>query len=161
MASFSAFGLCFVSIGVLLVGYLSLRQFLLCLRFGLASQRWPTVTGKIVHSALEETPLPAYRHELKQPVEYEYTVNDKFYHSEQLSYNHSLLVSPLSRKKEQQIKSLAVGTSVKVYYDPKHPDNATLVTGVGIKDAASNFVAGTASIAGGAVLLLLGASNLT
>lgn len=161
MASFTAFGLCILSISVLLLGYLSLRQFLLCLRFGLASRHWPIVKGKIVHSALADTPLPSYRHELKQPVEYEYAVDGKAYHSQQLSYNHSLLVSVLSRKKEQRIKSLAVGTEIDVYYDPKGPINATLVTGVGLREATSNFVAGAASLAGGANLLLLGASSFS
>lgn len=159
MASLPAFGLCILSISVLLLGYLSLRQFLFSLRFGLASRHWPIVKGKIVHSALADAPLPAYRHELKQPVEYEYTVDGKAYHSQQLSYNHSLLVSPLSRKKEQRIKSLAVGTEVDVYYDPEQPVNAILLSGVGLREVVSNFIAGTASIAGGIALLILGASN--
>lgn len=160
MTSFSAFGLCVLSISVLLVGYMSLRQFLFCLRFGLASLRWPSVKGKIVHSALADIPLPAFRQELKQPVEYEYSVNGKPYHSEQLSYNHSLLVSPLSRKKEQRIKSLAVGTEIEVYYDPECPINAVLVTGVGLREVVSNFVAGAASIAGGTALLIIGVSSI-
>lgn len=160
MASLVTYSLFFLSIGVLLIGYFSMRQFLFCLRFGLASKRWPMVEGKIVHSALADAPLPAYRHELKQPVEYEYRVNGRFYHSEQLSYNHSLLVSPLSRKKEQRIKALAVGTEVSVYYDPVHPVNATLIAGVGAREVISNFVAGAVSVAGGLLLLLSGASQI-
>jgi hypothetical protein len=115
---------------------------------GLASPRWPRVTGRIL-TARGETVITGRGMGMLTPdVHYEYTVGNQRFEGNMVSYGS------FSRRSTQDLlATLTPGQSVSVSYDPSAPSRAVLHPGVHVAQIIFAAV-GLAGFAYGARLLL-------
>jgi hypothetical protein len=120
------FGLGFLGAGifVLVWGFKNLKQ-------AQASASWPSVSGMIVASTVEQTRSSGGDSELRYVprVRYEYKVGETKYASERISFGgRTLHKSPAPAQAE--LAAYAVGKTVTVYHDPAVPNSSVLQPGV-------------------------------
>ena len=138
-----------------LLGYWLLNKSLSVHRLIKAAQSWPSVKGTVLESTIEEQPgrnaigniNVAYR----VCVKYEYTVNDKVYQGNRVSFGAPVFDYIKASAAIEQFKE---GKKATVWYDPAKPEESVLApkTTVGI---FSRIPGGFLMIAG---VLILGAT---
>ena len=82
---------------------------------------WPEVEGRI-----EETGLSSESHDLLPHVLFSYTVDGQTYRQ---TVKFSNDVSPTQEFASRYLEKFPQGATVKVYYNPDHPQDATLEPG--------------------------------
>jgi hypothetical protein len=124
-AKVSVFALCF--------GLAALMLFLGVRRRGREAQGWPTVTGTIVKSEVEEfrdrtggSSSLSYR----AAVEYSYQVRGHTYRSNQIKLD--VTVSGTKAAAEKVTAKYPAGSAVTVHYDPDNPGTAALEKATGM-----------------------------
>lgn len=103
------------------LGFISLSEATL-------NERWPTVEGQVVSNSVDEferkrndgTILKTY----KASVGYRYEIDGKFYLSSELSLHPS--ERTIKGVAETEMEPYPLGAKVKVYYNPKDPNQAAL-----------------------------------
>lgn len=111
----------FVSLGLLGLALYTARQ----AWFAWASRRWPTTTGRMLYSAI-------YRGEGESPtgthVHYSYAVEGAAYESKRLRFG--LFPPGEYHVALAELSTLHRPGGLRVYYDPKKPSRACLLTGM-------------------------------
>ncbi|HBA86302.1 MAG TPA: hypothetical protein DCZ95_19655 [Verrucomicrobia bacterium] len=107
-----------------------------------SSRKWPTTSGKIIFSDIQETDL---LEEHTYAVEYVYAVGAKNYSNDTVSLQKRTDPSYLRQRYPK-------GSSVTVHYDPNDPHRALLETGFPWDNVTINGI--------GVVMILLGVSML-
>lgn len=99
---------------------------------GQRSKTWPLTTGKIITSEVcrrASRPRPGHANppSYEPYVVYEYYVNGNRMQSDQLAFGGRLQNS--EKRAQKIIENYPAGKNVPVYYNPKKPAQAVLVTG--------------------------------
>lgn len=105
---------------VLFMGYWSLKQ---SARVK-ASQAWPSTTGRVLFSSVEQRRRRKKRDFYCPKVRYEYTVSGKQYQGGALSFGQMVLSDYDAAA--QKAAQYPVGSMVQVYYNPENPADAVL-----------------------------------
>ncbi len=91
---------------------------------GRRTRQWPTVEGKVVHSAVkDQDSIP--------DIAYAYAVSGVEYRA---TYQFPGGTQPSQELTATYLAKFPTGSKVTVHYDPNHPDQATLEPGVGRGD---------------------------
>ncbi len=93
------------------------------LRKMIASKSWPTAAGKVMESEIKSAGKYYY-----PGIKYVFHVNKKKYESDNFNLTHVQSGDPLPSKRA--VKRYPAGTAVKVYYNPKNPEECALEPGV-------------------------------
>jgi hypothetical protein len=115
-----------VSIQVVSFGLLALAMYTARLAwFAWTSRNWPTVQGRMLYSGIYPTknriPTGTYVH-------YSYVVDGVAYESKRLRFG--LFPPGEYRMALSQLTTLQRGGTLRVFYDPKKPSRACLLTGM-------------------------------
>jgi hypothetical protein len=113
-------------IGIISLGLLVLALYVARLAwFASASRRWPTAPGRMLFSVIQpgRGGLPG-----KTYVHYSYRVDGVTYESKRLRFG--LFPSPGNSIPVSALSPLQGKGQLRVYYDPKKPSRACLLTGV-------------------------------
>jgi hypothetical protein len=140
-----------VAIGLILlrIGVAMLWLVFCELRRARATRTWPSVSGRVLESTVEEvtdSEGSAYR----PRVAYAYSVAGEEYSSECVSVGQGTTAS--RRRAEQTTQRYPVGSRVAVHHDPSRPSQAVLETGVGCGTLVG-LALGTSFVVCGLVLL--------
>ena len=120
----------FLTLLLFIVGCTALLLFALQARYwyeAVASQRWSTVSGRVVSSRLRGGYFPAgpaLAHVEHVAVDYQYVVQGTTYTADAVSLGFA------RESHERTLKRYPVGTRVLVYYDPQKPGRAVLEPGL-------------------------------
>lgn len=107
------------------IGFLLLRQAVNARRMGKLAQKWPSTTGTVLESSIEEEPgrnaMGSINVAFRVLVKYEYQAEGKVYQGSRVSFGSPTFdYVTASNVKEQ----FAEGKQVPVWYDPeKHEDS--------------------------------------
>jgi hypothetical protein len=93
------------------------------------TKEWPTVDGTIIRSELRKSRNSEGNNMYSADVSYKYQVNGFDFTETGISSVSSRTSMKSSVKKT--LKKYAVGTKVKVFYDPEFPNTSVLETGTG------------------------------
>ncbi len=141
---FSCFCIGFYFIGK---GYKALRN-------DKASEKWPTVTGRIVTCSEKE-----YQYSSLIKAEYTYIVNDQIYRCNTIAYGYNGSSCRKYARKIMEVLNKAEG--VQVRYNPTNPKEATLSHGdtVSIKRTIWGGISWVSFLFGALLPSLLGDNN--
>lgn len=106
---------------------------------------WPAVTGRI-----EVSEAASAEDDLLPHIEYSYTVQDVDYRK---TLDFPGGSSPTPEFAASYVEKYPLGAEVQVYYDPQHPEHATLETGLQGGDWLV-FIFGVATVMVGLLMLL-------
>ncbi|MDX1251841.1 MAG: DUF3592 domain-containing protein [Gammaproteobacteria bacterium] len=90
------------------------------------TSQWPTVEGVI-----ERSELASDADDLLPGIEFSYTVNGQ---NHRRTFEFARDITPSPELAKSYVEKYAAGTRVAVYYDPAHPERATLEPGLGRGD---------------------------
>jgi len=108
------------------VGLVLFYLFIKTIRYAITSKKWPMVEGEIVSSKVAEDNEGYY-----PEISFSYNVSGVDYISTKINPNELVARSILGKKTaEIKIKTLPIGTPVKVYYKPDDPKKAVIEQGV-------------------------------
>jgi len=93
-----------------------------------ASKEWPNANGEVISAVIRGGHLGS-DNEFLPIVTYQYTVNEKIFSSQRLTFNDQNHTSLRSEAK-RRLKQYPIGSKVQVFYDPEDPAEAVLQTGV-------------------------------
>ncbi len=111
-----------ISVVILLLGVVLTWHSLPSLQAGMARHHWPKTTGTVVRAYVTEHP------DILPSVIYAYTVAGHQY--KDTSFLQAPGFGTRSKRREVALKSITLypdGAPVTVYYDPAHPEHATLI----------------------------------
>ena len=114
---------------------------------GSKSKRWPTTIGTILKSEVKETRLEESV-EYSTDIEYRYVVGGGTYLANRISWVLEGVTEPQKGEILQILKKYPLGQNVRVYYDPKAPNIATLNTAISFR-AHLPWIIGVLLIASG------------
>ncbi|MFZ5595342.1 MAG: DUF3592 domain-containing protein [Pseudomonadota bacterium] len=109
-----------------LAGFLAMAWGWNIIAKGRKTSRWPTVEGVI-----ERSELASDADDLLPGIEFSYTVNGQSYRR---TFEFARDITPSQELAKSYVEKYAAGTRVTVYYDPGHPEHATLEPGLGRGD---------------------------
>lgn len=90
-----------------------------------ASEKWVSMMGRVTEAHVHRT-KDLQNRETMSPypvIHYQYTVNGQTFQGSRISF------APTTALSLDWVDKYPAGTDVKVYYDPKNPQNAVLVPG--------------------------------
>jgi hypothetical protein len=131
---------------------------------GVASEAWPTTTGQVIDTTIEEGRTSASRRSgrraqrsrafYKPRVRYTYTVDDRSYRGDRIALDVTTY-----RTYDEAAAVTArylVGAEVSVFYDPAHSEQAVLEPGPEGSDTVLGLMVGVAASGGGLLFLRFG-----
>lgn len=95
-----------------------------------ASEEWPSVEGIVTHSELNKSRDSDGKDMYSANIQYRYSVDGKEYTDGSIQTMDGSTSMKSSVKKT--VKKYAVGTQVRVYYDPEFPNTAVLEPGTSL-----------------------------
>ncbi len=128
------------------------------LRFGRASQNWPTVKGHIDRSSVKEHYNRGGRSYTAE-IEYSYRIDKVWHKSKRVKFGYRYLPH-LRNRAEQLVNQFPTAANVQVYYHPTKPEISTLIPGISILHLLAGTVFTVLYIAIG-IVTLLGLFNAT
>lgn len=137
-----------IAVGVALIGWGAVniaRQY--------PSTAWPSVEGKIISQQYRSFPPGgSHKHWTGQvAMSYEYVVAGQTNRSDQYSLSHASFNDDL-KTAEAFAREHQRGAIVKVYYHPKHPEQAVLLPGPSWREDSALMVLGACAAAFGALM---------
>jgi len=130
MAWFSGlvYGSIFAVVGYFIVAHLAMAPY----HLGQESKSWPTVQGRIIHSAMASSTSPQGKTTYSPDIQFTYQVNGRDYQSNQVGVEPGPGASSSSDPSaaSEIVARYPVGTVVTVYYKPSKPALGVLQPGV-------------------------------
>jgi hypothetical protein len=128
---------------------------------GVATESWPTTTGRVIESSVTEGRAYTTRgsrrrsHPIFTPqVRYQYTIDDRTFEGDRIALD--LVTYRTADEATAVIARYPVGAAVPVSYDPARSDQSVLEPGRDGRDTVWGLVVGVGAIGGGLLFLRFG-----